>query len=843
MVSLLLASGLCTSAVAQQVVKKIPVTSTEYEDIYYWEHLPNGYSGSGEEYPVIIFLHGASEQGAPGGGDIDKVLKNGPPKLINEGDDMTFTVNGTTHSFIVISPQLQYSTKDNWSPSYIHDVVQHVLKNYRVDEDRVYLTGLSMGGGTLWNYQGQHPNVAAAIGILSSGWPYDPFLVQQAIDNHLPVWAFHSRGDNVISVDVPQQWQDSLVALGADPKPRLTIYPQDGHNTWDQGYATDHSHEDPNLYEWFLTHTRYQASTPDPNQPPVARAGDDVTVQLPVDQVQLDGSTSSDPDGTIGAYAWSQEEGPTDATLTGQNTSSLVATDLREGIYTFQLQVTDDQGAKATDRVRVTISEAPPPANEPPVADAGPDITVQLPADPLKVEGYASTDPDGSIVTYAWSQVSGPSEATLDGEDSDLLTLTDLKEGVYVFQLKVIDDKDAEGTDQVQVTVTAAPPTPNQPPVARAGADTTVQLPVDQIVLDGSPSADPDGTIEEYDWRQVEGSTNVILGEKDTDVLTVSNLREGVYTFELRVTDNEGAEATDQVVVTVTAAPGPTNQPPVAQAGADTTVQLPVDQIQLNATTSDPDGTIETYAWSQVDGPTDATLAGQGTDQLTVTDLSEGAYTFQVLVTDDQGAEATDRVQVTVLAAPTAPNQPPVAQAGADTTVQLPVDQLLLDGRASTDPDDSIAAYGWSQVSGPSDATLAGQDSTLLSISQLSEGTYVFQLQVTDQAGASATDEVQVVVTPSVITGLGDDSISSRTLVAYPNPAHDRMTILFGNPAPRKGVLQLVDVVGKVVRRWELPLARENNGLQIDTKAIPVGMYLLHLSANQSYTTKVFIER
>ena len=118
--------------------------------MYYLEYLPKNYSTSGEKSPVIIFLHGIGERG-DGVSAVEKVKKWGPPRHIEEGDDMTFVVNGKEYSFIVISPQLSRS-QSNWGPNIVDGIVDHVMKTYNIDPDRVYLTGLSLGGGGTWAY-------------------------------------------------------------------------------------------------------------------------------------------------------------------------------------------------------------------------------------------------------------------------------------------------------------------------------------------------------------------------------------------------------------------------------------------------------------------------------------------------------------------------------------------------------------------------------------------------------------------------------------------------------------------------------------------------------------------
>ncbi len=182
---------------------------------------------------------------------------------------------------------------------------------------------------------------------------------------------------------------------------------------------------------------------------PLADAGPDQVVILPTNSVVLPGS-GEDSDGTITGYAWTQVSGPSTASLSGETTPTLTASGLVQGIYVLRLTVTDNDGLTGSDTVQVTV------ATPEPTADAGPDQTVTLPDDSVTLYGSGS-DADGTIVAYAWTQVSGPSTATLGGESTATLTAGDLVEGAYVFELTVTDNDALAGSDQVAVEVINPP--------------------------------------------------------------------------------------------------------------------------------------------------------------------------------------------------------------------------------------------------------------------------------------------------------------------------------------------------------------------------------------------------
>jgi hypothetical protein len=168
----------------------------------------------------------------------------------------------------------------------------------------------------------------------------------------------------------------------------------------------------------------------------------------------------------------------------------------------------------------------------------------------------------------------------------------------------------------------------------------------------------------------------------------------GIYVFQLTVTDNAAAKATDQVTVTVVAA----NQSPIANAGSDITLTLPTNSTNLSGTGSDADGSIASYAWTVVSGPSTPTITNASAATGSVSPLVEGTYVFRLTVKDDKSASSFDDVQVIVK--PAAVNTLPTANAGGDKTINLPTNSTTLTGSGS-DADGTIVSYGWTKTSGP----------------------------------------------------------------------------------------------------------------------------------------------
>jgi hypothetical protein len=498
-------------------------------------------------------------------------------------------------------------------------------------------------------------------------------------------------------------------------------------------------------------------------QPPIANAGANQTITLPVNQVNMDGSASVAPSGNIVSYTWTQISGPSTATLTAATSSQTNATGLVAGTYQFQLAIVDNNNATAKDSLTITVN---PAINIPPVANAGASVTITLPANTTTLDGSKSSDADGTIVTYRWSEISGPNTPGATGANSPSLSLTGLVAGQYIYQLTVTDNNGATSSAQVKVTVIA---TTNIAPVANAGNDQTITAPASSVNLNGLASYDPDGTIAAYSWVLISGQGSVTISNANTATPSVMGLVPGAYVFQLTVTDNSGATNADQVAVTVLPASTQSNQNPVANAGYNLTITAPVNSVTLNGSSSfDPDGTIQGYLWSEVSGPSIATISNTGNVSPTASGLVVGVYVFQLQVTDNDGATNTDQVTVNVLAQINKLNLPPVAIAGPDTTIYLPVETYTLNGQLSYDPDGAIVSYQWQEISGPNTAGSTSMNSAQVDLTNLQVGAYEFQLTVTDNQGSTSTSMVKVSV--------DDVSVQADGIILFPNPAHDVIT-------------------------------------------------------------------
>ncbi|HEV3438304.1 MAG TPA: alpha/beta hydrolase-fold protein [Gemmata sp.] len=191
--------------------------------------VPKDYDGT-KEYPVILFLHGSGE------------TKGGSKMPVEVGIGTAIKEHEKTFSFITVIPQ---SEKRGWGA--ISDdgkralaILDEVMKEYKTDSKRVYLTGLSMGGFGTWSLAAAHPDKwAAIVPICGGGNPKDAEKIK-----NIPCWCFHGDADTAVLVQRSRDMIDALKKAGGEPK--YTEYPKVGHNSWDKAYGTDE------LYTWLL---------------------------------------------------------------------------------------------------------------------------------------------------------------------------------------------------------------------------------------------------------------------------------------------------------------------------------------------------------------------------------------------------------------------------------------------------------------------------------------------------------------------------------------------------------------------------------------------------------------
>jgi len=200
-------------------------------DLDYLLYLPEGYSAD-KKYPLVLFLHGAGERG----NNLEKVKIWGPPKLVQ---------NGKKFPFILVSPQCP---KNVWWDSKMLDLyalLKQIKQEYSVDHNRVYLTGLSMGGYGSWEMAISYPEEFAAVIPLCGG------VLRKRMLNKIkdiPIWTFHGEKDMSVLLSETTDAVKILKDMGSDIK--VTIYSDLEHQIQSRTY------DNPEVYKWMLAQNR-----------------------------------------------------------------------------------------------------------------------------------------------------------------------------------------------------------------------------------------------------------------------------------------------------------------------------------------------------------------------------------------------------------------------------------------------------------------------------------------------------------------------------------------------------------------------------------------------------------
>ena len=551
-----------------------------------------------------------------------------------------------------------------------------------------------------------------------------------------------------------------------------------------------------------------------PAAPPVANAGPKQTITLPTSTVTLNGSAST---GTITSYAWTLVSGPNTPTITTPSAVSTTVTGLIQGTYIFQLAL---NGTASIAKDTVIVNPAAPP-----VANAGSNQTITLPASSVTLNGNNST---GTITSYAWTLVSGPNTPTITTPSAVSTTVTGLIQGSYVFQLSL-----NAGASLSQVTVTVAAASTSTPIFTTqtpAGATQTDGLALEMGVKFRTTTA---GSITGIRFYKTSGNTGTHTGELYSS--TGTRLAQAVFTgetatgwqqvlFSSPVTITAGttyvaayfsssgkyisttnyfttsvvngpitalADGTDgsngiYKYSTTPAFPSSTYQksnywvdalfssapvPPVANAGVNQTIVLPTSTVTLNGSSST--GTISSYAWTLVSGPNTPVITTPAAVSTTVTGLIQGTYIFKLSL---NGAVSTSQVTITVNAAQTV-----VANAGSNQTIVLPASSVTLNGSGSTG---AITSYAWTKISGPGTPIITTPSGVTTSVTGLVQGTYVFQLSLNGGASVSqvtvnvvpASVPVTIFTTQTPTVTTGNDGIGIETGVKFRSSAGGTIT-------------------------------------------------------------------
>jgi predicted peptidase len=219
----------------------------------YYEALPVSYDSTDKKYPLLLFLHGGGELG-DGDSQLPLILKNSVTKRLSDKTfPVSFTVNGIQYSFIIISPQFK-----KWPEvEDVHAIIKYVTNNYRVDTSRIYLSGLSMGGGATWEYAGSSygKSIAAIVPICGASWA-DSNVARTIAANDVPGWAFHNLDDPSVTVNSTKRYVNIIGEQNPKYPIRMTLWSSGGHDAWTLASDPEYREEGKNIYEWMLQFDR-----------------------------------------------------------------------------------------------------------------------------------------------------------------------------------------------------------------------------------------------------------------------------------------------------------------------------------------------------------------------------------------------------------------------------------------------------------------------------------------------------------------------------------------------------------------------------------------------------------
>ena len=517
-----------------------------------------------------------------------------------------------------------------------------------------------------------------------------------------------------------------------------------------------------------------------------------------------------------------------------------------------------------------------------PVVNAGEDRTVLPPS--VTLNGLGS-DPDGGLVTYQWTQVSGPNTAAFSGDTTVNLTASDLIVGVYVFRLTVTDDEGDVNFDEVTITVSsqlggarinAGGPTFtfegdswSEDQYFNGGTAFSSTVAIENTTNDQLYQTEryTSGNTLVYEIPVAEGDHGVNLhfaeiffgvpgagasGGAGSRVFNVDiEGQEQLQNYDIFVAaGNAGATAVVEsftginvtdgfLTVTLSKitefpkisgievlAPVATEGAPIVEAGPDQVITLPNNSAVLPGSGTDPDGGQVTYLWTQQSGPADATLSGVDTAELSVSDLVAGTYVLRLTVTDDESETAFDEVKVSVV-----PEGGLLAVVEAAPTMGNAPLEVAFTGSNSVG---EIASYLWDFKDGNT-STEADPVNTFLA-----DGNYEVELTVTDAGGMTNTASITIAVGET-----GDENLVGIFLEQ--NPPKDGIAIIRVMNQPENFMMlgiNVHDMHGRLLNGYS-PEEITVNG---DTYEVPVhilkaGLYFFEIAKNQGkpVTLKVLV--
>jgi lysophospholipase L1-like esterase len=627
----------------------------------FYQYLPADYSTSAKNYPLIIWVHGAGQLGQGNTTDLPKVLEWGVPKIISEGGfPASFTVGDSSFSFIILSPQfISWPTGDN-----VLGIINYAMSNYRVNPDRVYLIGISAGGGAVWEYASNsvaNSNKLAAMIPFCGTLSPTQTLANRIAASNLPVWTFHNTNDGTVPVAYSRNWKNFINGYVPTPNPmaKLTEFPvvsSDAviaHECWSLATLPSYKPAGINIYEWLLGYRKRIVTI---NLPPLASAGQDQGVVLPASAI-LDGSASADQDGIIVSYRWRKINGPASYSFSDSTAVKPTISNLVQGVYQFELSVADNLGALSKDSISLNVyASLPTGAQQRILIDVG---------GAAAYGGTITTSP--SINGNVWNNMT---DARPGIRVSNALTINNQLSGISIEVINRVDGTYStsslgigNGNTAGIVSDYPASATTDHALIHSSatngkwrikGLQTNKIYTVKFWGTRSNTTAARNAEIKRADdnvWKTYSATNNT--NYNNAAVFNITGKTE--MDFDIRTKAGSDFSAINVLDIfygsdtTITPPPPIVNLPPVARAGADTSIQLPIDSVILRGCSStDPEMAALKYKWRKISGPTTYLIPVDTLCASSVKGLIAGAYSFELTVTDTAGLTGKDTLTLTV---------------------------------------------------------------------------------------------------------------------------------------------------------------------------------------------------
>lgn len=785
----------------------------------FYESLPVDYSTNvNRKYPLLIALHGSGERGSGSTADLPDVLTTSSmmiPKLINTGNfPDSFTVNNETFSFIVICPQLRQAPVDGDSLIVsIKRLVEYCKSAYRVDPDRVYMTGLSFGSQMQWNFTSRADDLsgstvtyryadslAAIVSVSTYLYPSGSYSagssnIARVATSNLPVFAKHNDNDpssanKSFSISLVNNLNNKVPA--PSPLAEYDLYfPGNSHDAWTAAYNPANIFDSAtgyNMYEWMLQFRNRKLSVD---------AGRDTAITAPASSVTLNGSLSKARRGRISGYLWTKIAGPSSYSITSPSSATTTVTGLVGGTYQFELRVThSDTSYKVRDTVSVTVTnnflhlDTIPKTGTMPHGlylslppDYSADTTKKYPlliylhGNPEKGDGSAEdlrkilTGRGGYTIPRLIDSGYFPASFEVKGKTHSFIVACPQYSPAFYSKTFIAYMRANYRIDETMIYITG---------VGEGGAKTWDNITNYSVSYTGADSIA--ATVLVY--PSIVDDARVALGSTNINNVNSSNLP--LWATYNSTNSSTGAKSRTDSIVTNINATSPTPAP------------LAKRIIYAPYTSDNQD------CWSRSYHPS------------LIFDSSQGYNIYQWLL------QFSNRVLV--------------ADAGTDTTIVLPTSTVTLRGSNSSARRGRIAAYLWTKITGPGSGTITSSTSATTTVTSLAQGTYTFELKVTHSNSAIARDTVTITVNsssprvapPSVQPSLPTSEDAKQLQVRVsPTIAGSQVTIVITGEVKGQSHIGLYSLDGKRLQTQQFYKGPGAITRTMDVTTLPKGIYVI----------------